>query len=51
MHIETERLTITRFTMDMATAVHLQSLDEDNPGSCRTRYLRLWRKLPILSPS
>ena len=30
MHIETERLTITRFTMDMATAVHLQSLDEDN---------------------
>jgi RimJ/RimL family protein N-acetyltransferase len=28
--IETERLTITRFTMDMAEAVHLNSLDEDN---------------------
>ncbi len=30
MRIETERLTITEFTMDMAEAVHLQSLDEDN---------------------
>ncbi len=30
MKIETERLTITEFTMDMAEAVHLQSLDEDN---------------------
>jgi RimJ/RimL family protein N-acetyltransferase len=30
MKIETERLTITRFTMDMAQAVHLNSLDEDN---------------------
>ncbi len=30
MLIETERLTITRFTMDMAQAVHLNSLDEDN---------------------
>ena len=30
MHIQTERLTITRFTMDMAKAVHLCSLDEDN---------------------
>lgn len=30
MHIETERLTITKFTMDMAEAVHLNSLDEDN---------------------
>lgn len=30
MRIETERLTITRFTMDMAEAVHLNSLDEDN---------------------
>ncbi len=30
MHIETQRLTITEFTMDMATAVHLNSLDEDN---------------------
>jgi RimJ/RimL family protein N-acetyltransferase len=30
MKIETERLTITRFTMDMAEAVHLNSLDEDN---------------------
>lgn len=30
MRIETERLIITRFTMDMAEAVHLNSLDEDN---------------------
>lgn len=30
MNIETERLTITRFTMEMAEAVHLNSLDEDN---------------------
>lgn len=30
MHIETERLIITKFTMDMAEAVHLNSLDEDN---------------------
>lgn len=30
MRIETERLVITQFTMDMAEAVHLQSLDEDN---------------------
>ncbi len=30
MKIETERLIITEFTMDMAQAVHLQSLDEDN---------------------
>ena len=30
MRIETERLTITQFTMDMAQAVHLNSLDEDN---------------------
>ena len=30
MRIETERLIITQFTMDMAQAVHLQSLDEDN---------------------
>jgi len=30
MNIETDRLTITRFTMDMAEAVHLNSLDEDN---------------------
>ena len=30
MRIETERLTITKFTMDMAEAVHLNSLDEDN---------------------
>lgn len=30
MKIETERLTITEFTMDMAEAVHLNSLDEDN---------------------
>ena len=30
MQIETERLIITQFTMDMAQAVHLQSLDEDN---------------------
>ena len=30
MRIETERLIITRFTMDMAQAVHLNSLDEDN---------------------
>ena len=30
MKIETERLIITRFTMDMAEAVHLNSLDEDN---------------------
>ena len=30
MRIETERLVITRFTMDMAEAVHLNSLDEDN---------------------
>lgn len=29
MHIETERLTITRFTMAMAQAVHENSLDED----------------------
>ena len=30
MHIETKRLIITRFTTDMAEAVHLNSLDEDN---------------------
>lgn len=30
MNIKTERLTITQFTMDMAEAVHLNSLDEDN---------------------
>ena len=30
MHIETERLIITEFTMDMAESVHLNSLDEDN---------------------
>lgn len=30
MKIETERLVITKFTMDMAEAVHLNSLDEDN---------------------
>lgn len=30
MRIETERLIITHFTMDMAEAVHLNSLDEDN---------------------
>ena len=30
MHIETKRLIITEFTPDMAEAVHLNSLDEDN---------------------
>ena len=30
MRIETDRLLITEFTMDMAEAVHLNSLDEDN---------------------
>ena len=30
MKIETERLVITEFTMDMAEAVHLNSLDQDN---------------------
>ena len=30
MRIETERLFITEFCMDMAEAVHLNSLDEDN---------------------
>ena len=30
MKIETERLIITQFTPDMAQAVHLNSLDEDN---------------------
>ena len=30
MHIETQRLIITDFTMDMAETVHLNSLDEDN---------------------
>ncbi len=30
MRIETERLIITEFTPDMAEAVHLNSLDEDN---------------------
>jgi len=30
MRIETERLIITEFTMDMAEAVHLNSLDSDN---------------------
>ena len=30
MRIETERLIITEFTMDMAQAVHLNSLDADN---------------------
>ena len=30
MRIETERLIITEFTMEMAEAVHLNSLDEDN---------------------
>lgn len=30
MRIDTERLVITEFTMDMAEAVHLNSLDDDN---------------------
>ena len=30
MNIQTERLLITEFTMDMAEAVHRNSLDEDN---------------------
>lgn len=30
MYIETERLIITKFTMDMTQAVHLNSLDDDN---------------------
>lgn len=30
MKIETKRLTIAKFTMDMAEAVHKESLDEDN---------------------
>ena len=30
MNIKTKRLEITRFTMDMAPAVHVNSLDEDN---------------------
>ena len=30
MRVETDRLIITEFTMDMAEAVHLNSLDEDN---------------------
>ncbi len=30
MHIMTDRLIITKFTMGMAEAVHLNSLDEDN---------------------
>lgn len=30
MRIETKRLIIAKFTMDMAQAVHLNSLDEDN---------------------
>ena len=30
MKIETKRLIVTEFTMDMAEAVHLNSLDEDN---------------------
>ncbi len=30
MHIETERLIITDFTLDMVRDVHLNSLDEDN---------------------
>ena len=30
MHLETERLIITDFTLDMAQDVHLNSLDEDN---------------------
>ena len=30
MYLETDRLIITEFTMDMAEAVHLNSLDEDN---------------------
>lgn len=30
MKIETERLSITEFTLDMAEAVHRNSLDEDN---------------------
>lgn len=29
-YIETERLIISKFTMDMAEVVHVQSLDEDN---------------------
>ena len=30
MNIKTERLFITKFTLEMAEAVHLNSLDEDN---------------------
>ena len=30
MNIKTERLEITKFTLDMVEAVHINSLDEDN---------------------
>lgn len=30
MNIKTDRLIITKFTPDMAEAVHINSLDEDN---------------------
>ena len=44
MKIETERLIITEFTMDMAEAVHLNSLDEDNRRFVPDEVLRPWRK-------
>ena len=44
--IETERLTITEFTPDMAQAVHENSLDEDNRRFVLypTRFLKPLRK-------
>ena len=42
--IETPRLLITRFRMNMAEAVHLNSLDADTRRSCLTRYLKRWMR-------
>ena len=47
MNFETERLIITEFTMDMAEAVHLNSLDEDNRRFVPTTYLTPRRRQPI----
>ena len=47
MKIETERLIITQFTMDMAEAVHLNSLDGTTAGLFPMKYLKLWKKQRI----
>jgi len=48
MLLETQRLTITEFTPDMAEAVHENSLDEDNRRFYLMRCLKPLRTLQKL---